>query len=174
METVRRTAWDPDTEQEYEIELPVDSVVEEALLKLNYPPDGLHKKEIAEKLAEQFSLTDEQKNAKYRNATRIFNNFVGRVTTDLVKSGKLERPKRSRVIKSKHENDPTMQTEENFEDIRDSSEESIEQIISKLEENWLRTCCRKLSTIHLLFLKNSLLTCLLQWVMVVHEKMPKR
>lgn len=91
METVTKMAWNPDTEQEYKIELPAESIVEEALLELDYPADGLHKKEVAEMLAERFSLTGEQRNAKYKNGSRVFNDYLGRVSATLVKSGRMVR-----------------------------------------------------------------------------------
>ena len=41
METVVKNVVDPDTGQEYEIELPAPEVVRKAILELNYPPDGI-------------------------------------------------------------------------------------------------------------------------------------
>ena len=89
METVVKKAWNPDTGREYEIELPADNVVIEALLELDYPPDGIDKWEIAEMLAEQFSLSYEQSNAKYKNGRRVFNVHLGLVSANLVKSGEM-------------------------------------------------------------------------------------
>ena len=89
METVTKMAWNPDTNQEYEIKLPTENLVEAALLKVDYPTGGLHKTKIAEILAGQFALTDEQKNAKHKAGYRLFNYHVGRVTGVLIRSGKM-------------------------------------------------------------------------------------
>ena len=37
MKTVRKNAWNTDTDQEYEIELPADSIIREFLLEIDYP-----------------------------------------------------------------------------------------------------------------------------------------
>ena len=42
-----KTAWNQ-IQNKYEIELPSPKLVENALLKLDYPPDGIDKWEIAE------------------------------------------------------------------------------------------------------------------------------
>ena len=52
METVIKMAWNPDTEREYEVKLPTKSLVETALLKIDFPPGGLHRNKIVEILAE--------------------------------------------------------------------------------------------------------------------------
>jgi restriction system protein len=123
METVTRTAWDPITEREYEIELPVESIVEMALLKLDYPTGGLHKTKVVEILAQQFALTDEQKNAKHKNGFRLFNYHVGRVTGALVRSGKMVKPKRSwRGINPEQISETVRETENSFDDQADTSD----------------------------------------------------
>ena len=76
METVTKMAWDPITGEEYRIEMPAPEVLQEALLEINFPPGGILKREITEMLAERFSLTDEQQNAKFRggkDGVRVFN-----------------------------------------------------------------------------------------------------
>ena len=89
MEIETKKAWNLDTDQEYEIVLPARHVMEEALLQFDYPPDGLHKRQVAEILAERFSLSDEQRNAKYKNGSRVFNVHLGLVFARLVKSGEM-------------------------------------------------------------------------------------
>ena len=59
---VKRTAVNPDTREEYEMELPATRVVKEALLDFGYPTSGIEIKDVAESLAGQFVLTDEEKN----------------------------------------------------------------------------------------------------------------
>lgn len=75
METVVKKAVDPDTEQEYEIELPAPAVVRKAILELNYPPDGIKVKETADKLAESFNLSQEQRSAKNKRGSRYLDVF---------------------------------------------------------------------------------------------------
>lgn len=84
MEIETKKAWNLDTDQEYEIVLPARHVMEESLREFDYPSDGLHKKQVAEILAEKFSLSDEQRNAKYKNGTRVFNLQLGFVFARLV------------------------------------------------------------------------------------------
>ena len=89
MQTVTKRAWNPDTGQEYEIELPDNNVVEKALLEIYYPPAGLGRREIQEMLAERFSLTNEQRNAENKTGHGVFNTHVGGVRGRLIKEGKL-------------------------------------------------------------------------------------
>ena len=96
MDTVVKTAWNSNTEQEYEIELPSPKLVENAILEIDFPSDGIDKWEIAEMLAEQFSLTEEQRNAKYKNDRRVFNVHLGLVFANLVKSGEMVKLRGSR------------------------------------------------------------------------------
>lgn len=97
METVKRIAYKFDTEQEYEIEIPALSVVKEALLKFDYPTTGIRIKKIAELLAEQFTLSDEQRNAKYKYG-RVWRFHVNVVANALVNSERLLRIKYGWII----------------------------------------------------------------------------
>ena len=89
METVTKMAWNPDTNQEYEIELPAPHLVEAALLEIDFPLNGLPKKKIAEILEEHFLLTDEQRKAKNKNQVRVFHLYVGFISRALINAGKL-------------------------------------------------------------------------------------
>ena len=64
VEIVERTAVNPDTREEYQIALPSTPVVKRALLGFDYPASGIEIKEVAEALADQFALTDEQRKAR--------------------------------------------------------------------------------------------------------------
>ena len=139
MGTITKKAWDPKIENEYEIELPNEDRIREALHNLTFPAEGLKRDDIADKLAEQFSLTDEQRNAIYRNNTRIFNNMVGRVTSTLLKSGKLEKPKR-RTFNTPENNKDTENNQDKPDDSRVPSEsigEIYQNIQRKLEKDLL-------------------------------------
>ena len=99
MEIVIKTAWDPDIGQEYEIGLPAPHVVEEAILKLDFPPNGLRLAGVADKLAEHFQLSDKQKNAmaKVKGKTFIFRDrIVYPLLQKLLKEGELEQPQGSK------------------------------------------------------------------------------
>ena len=89
METVTKVAWNPDTNQEYEIELPAPHLMEAALLEIDFPLNGLPKKKIAEILEEYFLLTDEQRKAKNKNQVRVFHLYVGFISRALINAGKL-------------------------------------------------------------------------------------
>ncbi len=100
METVVKKAVDPDTRQEYEIELPAPAVVRKAILELNYPPDGIKVKETADKLAESFNLSQEQRSAKNKRGSRYLDVFrydiVAPAFKYLLDKGKLKQPGGSR------------------------------------------------------------------------------
>ena len=145
METITKKAWNPSTEQECKIKLPAGSVVEKALLELDYPAGGLHKRKIAEALAERFSLTDEQKNAKLGspNGPRAFNFHVGKVTGTLIKLGKMVKTKSGRRdINREQVSEEIRVPKQDSRDSRNTLEKSIEgnyqEIRKKLAEDLLQ------------------------------------
>ena len=90
VEKVERTALKPDTGEEYQIELPATPVVKEALLDFDYPASGIEIKDVAENLADQFVLADEEKNAR-GNYGLVWRRHVTIAAGTLVNSGKLLR-----------------------------------------------------------------------------------
>lgn len=128
METVIKMAWNPDTNQEYEIELPDNNVVEKVLLEIDFPPDGFHRDKITDILAERFSLTDKQRNAKYKSGPRVFNVLVGHVASSLVKSGQAVAPKRMWInINPEQTSRQAKKIENNFDNDGSTPEKSIEE-----------------------------------------------
>ncbi len=98
METVVKKAVDPDTGQEYEIELPAPEVVRKAILELNYPSDGIRLKEASDILAEKFQLSDKQRSAENRQGDKVFyHDVVYPQFLYLSKKGKLDQPKGSKT-----------------------------------------------------------------------------
>ncbi len=101
--TVTRTAFDPETDQDYEVELPSNEAVQAALLALDYPDRGMSTKDVVNQLAEHFSLTDRQRNARgsaQSNYYKLFRNVVTIAANNLVKSGQLMKPRRGWFAKS--------------------------------------------------------------------------
>ena len=97
MQTVTRTAFDSETDQAYEVELPSNEAVLAALLALDYPARGMSTKDVVNQLAEHFSLTDRQRNARgsaQSNHYKLFRNVVTIAANNLVKSGQLMKPRR--------------------------------------------------------------------------------
>ena len=94
---VEKTAVNRDTGEEYQIKLPATSVVKQALLDFDYPASGIRIKDVAEALAEQFSLTDYQKNAKNYYSNLVWGHHVNTATNTLVKSEQLLKIKRGWV-----------------------------------------------------------------------------
>ena len=96
METVKRWAFDPETNQECEIELPSREAIQAALLELDYPTRGMSSRDAANQLAEYFSLTDLQRNVQPSAQTRhgVFPHMVNTEANNLVKSGHLVKPRR--------------------------------------------------------------------------------
>lgn len=137
METVTKKVWSPSTEQVCEIELPAESIVETALLELDYPVGGLHKRKIAEALAERFSLTDEQTNAKLKseNGPRAFNFHVGKVTGTLIRSGKMMKTKSGRRdINREQVSEEIEVPKQDSDNSRNTPEKSIEENYHKIRE----------------------------------------
>ena len=97
VEMVERTAGDPNTGEEYQIELPSTRDVKRALLDHDYPASGRQIKDIAEALADQFGLSDEQKEARGKYGL-VWRHHVNIAANDLVNSGDLSRIKRGWII----------------------------------------------------------------------------
>lgn len=64
MKTVPKIAWNSNTGQEYEVELPALEEVKKAIPEIEFPSHGLMNREVAAELAKKFQLSDEQKDAK--------------------------------------------------------------------------------------------------------------
>ena len=97
IETVERTAGDPNTGEEYQIKLPSTRDVKGALLDHDYPASGRQIKDIAEALADQFGLSDEQREARGKCGL-VWRHHVNIAANDLVNSGDLSRIKRGWII----------------------------------------------------------------------------
>lgn len=109
-ESLKRTARNPETQKEYEVTLPSTPVVQEALLGFDYPASGIQIKDIAEALADQFELTDEQRYAKYTYGL-VWRFHVNITANDLVNSGHLLRLKRGWITNPDSEQ-PDVETPE--------------------------------------------------------------
>ena len=145
-ETVERTAVDPNTGEAYQIKLPVTRIVKEALLDFDYPASGIRIRDIAEVLADQFGLTDEQRNAKYTHGL-VWRFYVNVAANTLVDSEKLLRirrgwitnPEQPDVETSDPEGDslfsdgdtpsPEVFIEQNYRNHRDKLKEELRQKI---------------------------------------------
>lgn len=99
-ESVQRTAVNPNTREEYQVTLPPTPVVKEALLNFDYPASGIQIKDIAEVLADQFALTDEEKNARGYYGL-VWRRHVTIAANTLVNSGELLRLRRGWIINPK-------------------------------------------------------------------------
>lgn len=69
MKTEMRKAVDPATGQEYQIEMPIREEVKKAIFAhdFHFPPQGILVKDAADQLAQQFRLSEKQKQAKTRS-----------------------------------------------------------------------------------------------------------
>ena len=93
MKNETRVIVNPDTRQHYTIELPASEVVRQAILELEYPPDGIKVVNATERLAEKFQLSEEQKQAKNRSDLNVFRySVVAPQFKRLLREGKLEQP----------------------------------------------------------------------------------
>lgn len=98
METVKKKAVNPDTGHRYLIEMPAPEVVKQAILELEYPPDGIRVIVAAQRLAEKFKLSDEQKHVKNKWDLNVFRyDVVAPQFRKLLGQGKLKQPGGSRT-----------------------------------------------------------------------------
>ena len=93
METVEKIAVDPDTRQSYMLTMPGPEPVRGAILELEYPSDGIRVVVAAQKLAEEFQLSDGQKHAKNMSDLNVFRyDVVAPQFKWLLGKGKLVQP----------------------------------------------------------------------------------
>ena len=111
-DTVKRTAVNPDTQEECEVPLPPTSVVKEALLGFDYPASGIRIKDIAEALADQLELADDERNARHTYGL-VWRFHVNSTAMDLVNSGQLLRLRRGWITNPEQ---PDVETPEDAAD----------------------------------------------------------
>ena len=101
MRTTMRKAVNPETGQEYKIEMPAPEEVREAILGLDYPSDGIRLQDAIQPLSEKLELSPEQKTAVKKDGERYLPLFYHGVVypqfRHLLEVGKLEQPGESRT-----------------------------------------------------------------------------
>ena len=130
VEKVERTALKPDTGEEYQIELPATPVVKEALLDFDYPASGIEIKDVAENLADQFVLADEEKNAR-GNYGLVWRRHVTIAAGTLVNSGKLLRLRRGWITNPEQPDGETVDPPDNTSPFSDGDTPSPEVVIEQ-------------------------------------------
>lgn len=94
MKTVMKRAFDPSTEQAYEIKFPAPEEVKKAILELEFPHEGITVGEAAITLADIFQLSGEQREAKNRVGYKTFRyDIVMPAFKELSDERRLEQPK---------------------------------------------------------------------------------
>ena len=89
----KRTAVNPDTGQHYIITPPEPEKVRQAILELDFPPDGIRVVHATEILAEKLQISDEDKRAKNRSDLNFFRyDVVAPQLKWLLQKGKLKQP----------------------------------------------------------------------------------
>jgi len=95
-----RKAVNPETGQEYKIEMPAPEEVREAILEL-HPPDGSMPKDAIQPLSKRFSLSKKQRTAMKKDGKRYLPLFYHGVVhpqfRKLIRMGRLEQPEGSRA-----------------------------------------------------------------------------
>ena len=86
-----------DTGEAYQITLPATHIVKEALLDFDYPASGIEIRDVAEVLADQFELSDEQRDARYKYGL-VWRRHVNVAANALVSSRDLLRVRRGWII----------------------------------------------------------------------------
>ena len=152
---VKITAVNPNTGEAYEIELPATRDIKQALLDFDYPASGIEIKDVAEALADQFALTDEQRDAKYKYGL-VWRRYVNIAANTLVNSEELLRirrgwitnPEQPDVETSDADGDspfsagdtpsPEVVIEQNYQHHRDRLKEDLHQKIMDNPQIFLR------------------------------------
>ena len=146
METVTRTAWDPITKEKYKIEMPAPEEIRQAILKLDYPSDGIRIKDTAVALAEKFQLSNDQKNAENSRGDEVFyHDVVYPQFVHLLKKGELDQPRgpktsyflaaippRPLPVELDFGLTPEKSIEENYQKIR---EQLAKALLQKIKDN---------------------------------------
>ena len=138
MQTVRKKAWNPITNEEYEIELPVPEIVREAILELDYPTNGMRIISTAQLLSDKFQLSDKQKNAEKKSGERYLNIFrydiVAPAFKYLLDRGKLKQPGGSKTpyFLVTQFVEPDSVIEKNYQKIK---EELAVELLQKIKDN---------------------------------------
>ena len=130
VELVKRTAVNPDTGEEYQITLPATRIVKEDLLDFDYPASGIEIKDVAENLADQFVLADEEKNAR-GNYGLVWRRHVTIAAGTLVNSGKLLRLRRGWITNPEQPDGETVDPPDNTSPFSDGDTPSPEVVIAQ-------------------------------------------
>ena len=94
----KRTAVNPDTGQHYIIMPPEPEEIRQAILELDFPPDGIRVVHATERLAEKLQISDEDKRAKNSSDLNFFRyDVVAPQFKRLLREGKLEQPEGPRT-----------------------------------------------------------------------------
>lgn len=90
---VTKTATDPSTGEKYQIEMPAPEEVRNAILELEFPPEGIRMKDAVDLLADNLGITDEQRRAKIPSGLTVFHyRVVHPAFQNLLREGKLVQP----------------------------------------------------------------------------------
>ena len=146
VKTARKKAVDPSTEEVYEIEMPAPEEVRNAILELEFPPEGIRVKDAVEPLTENFRLTDEQRRAKNSSELAVFHyGVVYPAFRELLSEGTLvqsgkgtpyflsETPLRSPNPDPVLDSDPPVPVEEPYQEIRKKLEEALLQELREID-----------------------------------------
>ena len=172
---VERPAVNSDTGEGYQITLPATHDVKQALLDFEYPGSGIEIKDIAEALAGQFALTDEQRAARYKYGL-VWKRHVNIAANTLVDSGKLLRIRRGWITNPEQPDVEILDSDaaSPFSDVEISSPEAgiaqnYRDHLDRLKEELLQKIMDNPPD----FLRNWFLTFFLKWDMVIHGQMLK-
>lgn len=91
--TTRRKALNPETGAEYEIQMPTREVVKQAILDLEWPPDGRIIVMTTTELGDDLGLSEAQKTAVNSTGFNLFRHaLVAPLFRELLEEGVLEQP----------------------------------------------------------------------------------
>ena len=157
-----KTAFNPSTGEKYRVEMPAPEEVKNAILELEFPPEGIRMKDAVDPLAENLRLTDGQRRAEIRPGRTVFHyRVVHPAFQDLLREGELVQPNGKRTpyclspttprppnSEPVLDSDPPVPVEKPYQGIRKTLEEALlqelrqmdptvfEQLVSILSVKW--------------------------------------
>ena len=81
-----------------EVSLPINPIIKQALLNLDYSQGAIRNQDAANQLADQFCLSDEQRGVANENGSKFWIMRINIAIQDLVVAGKIVRPKPATII----------------------------------------------------------------------------
>ncbi len=135
IKTTSRNAYNHETYEEYTIDFPTNDEISNAILKLDFPTEGITIKECKNRLSEYFNLSEAQKAATMKNPYRsnIFYFMVRDALHSLKDKGKVVQPDGKRKPYFLVEEGENPNQEEELKDVQFQDQTEEENTIEAID-----------------------------------------